>query len=136
ADGSAGAGVAITAAGGLVGPVARAAIEGCGSGRLAAVHTASDLVRRGGTVSISGVYGGMADPMPMMSLFDKGVQLRMGQCHVRRWTDELLRDLLGDEDVFALEELATHRLTLEDAPEAYAMFQQKRDGCIKVVLQP
>jgi threonine dehydrogenase-like Zn-dependent dehydrogenase len=128
--------VAITAAGRLPGPVARAAIESFGIDRLAALHTAIDLVRRGGTVSISGVYGGMADPMPMMSLFDKGVQLRMGQCHVRRWTDELLRDLLGDEDVFAVEELATHRVPLEDAPEAYAMFQQKRDGCIKVVLQP
>jgi threonine dehydrogenase-like Zn-dependent dehydrogenase len=127
---------AITTAGKLPGPVARAAIESFGIDRLAALHTAIDLVRRGGTVSLSGVYGGMADPMPMMTLFDKGVQVRMGQCHVRRWTDDLLADVLREDDVYGVEELATHRLPLEEAPEAYAMFQEKRDGCIKVVLRP
>jgi threonine dehydrogenase-like Zn-dependent dehydrogenase len=127
---------AITTAGKLPGPVARAAIESFGIDRLAALHTAIDLVRRGGAVSLSGVYGGMADPMPMMTLFDKGVQVRMGQCHVRRWTDDLLADVLREDDVYGVEELATHRLPLEEAPEAYAMFQEKRDGCIKVVLRP
>src|SRR5690606_35415131 len=112
------------------------AIETAGIDRLAALHTAIDLVRRGGTVSISGVYGGMADPMPMMTLFDKGVQVRMGQCHVRRWTDELLADLVREEDLFGVEDLATHRVPLAVAPEAYRMLQEKRDGCIKVVLQP
>ncbi len=117
-------------------PLARAAMEHVGVDRLEALRTSIDAVRRGGTVSLSGVYGGMADPMPMMQLFDKGVQLRMGQCHVRRWTPELHRIVSEPEDVLGLESLATHRLPLEEAPGAYEMFQKKADGCIKVVLRP
>ena len=117
-------------------PVARQAIETAGIDRLAALHTAIDAVQRGGTVSLSGVYGGMADPMPMMAMFDKGITMRMGQCHVRQWTDELLQLALTDGDVLGLETLATHHVPLEDAPDAYRMFQEKADGCIKVVLQP
>ena len=94
-----------------------------------------DLPTRG-TVSISGVYGGMADPLPMMTMFDKGLTLRMGQCHVKRWTDELLEIALRPGDELGLETLATHRLPLSEAPEAYRMFQQKTDGCLKVVLHP
>ena len=126
----------IAGAGKLPGPLARKAIESVGIDRLDAVHTAIDAVRRGGTVSLSGVYGGMADPMPMMQMFDKGLTLRMGQCHVRRWTDELLEIALEEGDVLGLESLATHHVPLEDAAEAYAMFQTKRDGCLKVVLKP
>jgi threonine dehydrogenase-like Zn-dependent dehydrogenase len=74
--------------------------------------------------------------MPMMELFDKGVQLRMGQCHVRRWTDELLEVALAHDDVLGLEGLATHRVPLEQAPEMYRVFQQKEDNCLKVVLKP
>lgn len=59
----------------------------------------------------------------------------MGQCHVRRWTDEILA-VLVESDPFDVEGLATHRLPLEQAPEAYEMFQKKTDGCIKVVLRP
>lgn len=117
-------------------PAARVAMEHAGIDRLAALHMAMDAVGRGGTVSIVGVYGGMADPMPMMALFDKGVTLRMGQCHVRRWTDDLLQIALEDGDVFGLETLATHHLPLDAAPDAYEMFRDKSDGCIKVVLQP
>ncbi len=128
--------VAIAAVGRLPGPVARSAIETAGIDRLAALHTAISSVRRGGTVSISGVYGGMADPMPMMELFDKGVQVRMGQCHVKRWTPDLHDILAASDDVLGVETLATHRVPLSEAAEAYAMFQAKANGCVKVVLQP
>ena len=104
--------------------------------RMHALHTAIKACRRGGTVSISGVYGGEMDPMPMMEMFDRGLQLRMGQCHVRRWTDEIIPVALGDDDPLGLESLATHRLPLAEAPSGYAMFQHKQDGCLKVVLKP
>jgi threonine dehydrogenase-like Zn-dependent dehydrogenase len=117
-------------------PVARFAIERTGIDRLDALYTAFDGVRRGGTVSISGVYGGTADPLPMMDLFDKGLTLRMGQCHVKQWTDELLDLLLQDDDVFGVDELASHRVPLAQAPEMYDLFQRKADSCNKVVLKP
>jgi threonine dehydrogenase-like Zn-dependent dehydrogenase len=104
--------------------------------RLAALNTAFKAVRRGGTVSISGVYGGEADPLPMMEMFDRGVQVRMGQCHVRRWVDEIMPLALADDDPLGLETLATHRLSLEEAAHGYDIFQRKEDGCIKVVLKP
>jgi threonine dehydrogenase-like Zn-dependent dehydrogenase len=94
------------------------------------------VARRGGTVSIMGVYGGAADPMPMMALFDKGLTLRMGQCHVKRWTDELYDITSQEEDVLGLESLATHRVSLDEAPEMYSVFQKKQDQCLKVVLTP
>lgn len=117
-------------------PLGRKAIETAGIDRLDALHTAIHSVRRAGTVSVSGVYGGMADPMPMMEMFDKGISMRMGQCHVRHWTDELLEIASRPEDVLGLESLATHHVSLEDAPEMYKIFQEKKDGCIKVVLKP
>ena len=104
--------------------------------RLAALRASLKAVRRGGTVSVSGVYGGELDPLPMMEMFDRGLQLRMGQCHVRRWTDDIMPVVLADDDPLGLEDLATHHLPLDEAPEAYAMFQRKDDGCIKVVLRP
>ncbi|WP_040163321.1 zinc-dependent alcohol dehydrogenase [Nigerium massiliense] len=120
----------------LPGGLGRAAIEKAGIDRLDALHTACQAVQRGGTISISGVYGGNIDPMPLMTLFDKGATLRMGQCHVKRWTPELA-DIAGQaDDVLGLETLATHRLPLAEAPDAYKMFQTKSDGCIKVVLKP
>jgi threonine dehydrogenase-like Zn-dependent dehydrogenase len=106
-----------------------------GVDRLAALYAAIDLVRRGGTVSVIGVYGGAADPLPMMQLFDKQVQLRMGQANVKRWTDDIL-PLLTDADPLGVDGFATHRLPLDQAPAAYEMFQQKADGCVKVVLRP
>jgi threonine dehydrogenase-like Zn-dependent dehydrogenase len=110
-------------------------IKKAGLDRLAAVYTAIDTVRRGGTVSLSGVYGGMADPMPMMSLFDKQIQLRMGQANVKRWIPDIM-PFLTDEDPLGLEDFATHRLPLSDAPKAYEMFQSKADGAIKIMLKP
>lgn len=107
-----------------------------GIDRLGALHAAVKAVRRGGTVSVSGVYGGEADPLPMMEMFDRGIQLRMGQCHVRRWTDELLPVVTAEGDPLGLEDFATHRVALEDAPAAYEMFQKKQDGAIKILLQP
>ncbi|MGW0434773.1 zinc-dependent alcohol dehydrogenase [Micromonospora sp. NPDC003197] len=104
--------------------------------RLAVLHAAIKSVRRGGTVSISGVYGGEVDPMPLMEMFDRGIQLRMGQCHVHRWTDEILPVLADDTDPLGLADLRTHRLPLAEAPRAYEMFQKKQDGCVKVVLTP
>ena len=106
-----------------------------GVDRLAALHTAIELVRRGGTISLVGVYGGMTDPMPMMTLFDKQVQLRMGQANVRRWVDDIL-PLLTDEDPLGVDGFATHHLPLDDAPQAYKMFQTKSDGAVKVVFRP
>jgi threonine dehydrogenase-like Zn-dependent dehydrogenase len=106
-----------------------------GVDRLSALHAAIDTVRRGGTVSISGVYGGMLDPLPMMELFDKQIQIRMGQANVRRWIDDLL-PLLHSDDPLGVEDFATHHLPLDQAPQAYEMFQQKRDGAIKILLTP
>jgi len=126
----------IGAASRLPKPVARQAVERVGIDRLAALHTAVAAVRRGGTLSISGVYGGSADPMPMMELFDKGLTLRMGQCHVRRWSDELLDIVRAEDDVLGLEGLATHHAGLADAPDLYRIFQEKQDECLKVVLTP
>jgi threonine dehydrogenase-like Zn-dependent dehydrogenase len=127
--------LAQTLAGFLPDPVARPLIERAGVDRLSVLHGAIDTVRRGGTISLSGVYGGMVDPMPMMDLFDKQIQLRMGQANVRRWIDDLM-PLLMDGDPLAVEDLATHRLPLEEAPHAYEIFQKKEDGAIKIVLTP
>lgn len=117
-------------------PLARKAMETVGVDRLSALYDSLGSVRRGGTVSLSGVYGGMADPMPMLMMFDKQVTLRMGQANVRRWTDELLETVSRDEDVFDVEGLATHHRPLTEAPDAYRTFRDKEDGCIKVVLHP
>jgi threonine dehydrogenase-like Zn-dependent dehydrogenase len=128
--------LAQTAAGFLPDSIAEKAIEKFGVDRMEVLHQAIDTVRRGGTLSISGVYGGMLDPMPMMQLFDKGVQVRMGQAHVKRWIDDILPLLEQEDDPLGVDDLATHRLPLDRAPDAYEMFQKKRDGAIKVVLQP
>ncbi|MFD0368089.1 zinc-dependent alcohol dehydrogenase [Streptomyces sp. NPDC127114] len=106
-----------------------------GVDRLSALHLAVDLVRRGGTVSLVGVYGGMADPMPLMAMFDKQLTLRMGQANVRRWVDDLI-PLLTDDDPLGVDSFATHRLPLDAAPDAYEMFQKKRDGAVKILFQP
>ena len=103
--------------------------------RLAALYTAIDLVRRGGTISLSGVYGGMADPIPLLTLFDKQIQIRMGQANVRHWSDEII-PYLTDEDPLGVDDFATHRLPLSEAPRAYEMFQRKQDGAVKVLMTP
>lgn len=116
--------------------VGAAMIEKAGVDRLAALLNAFDVVRRGGTVSIVGVYGGAVDPIPMMQLFDKGLTLRMGQANVKRWIDDLLPLVSDAADPLGVLDLRTHRIALEEAPAAYDMFQKKADGCIKVVLDP
>ena len=104
--------------------------------RLGALRTAVKAVRRGGTVSLSGVYGGEVDPMPMMEMFDRGITMRMGQCHVKRWIDDIMPAVLDDTDPLGTRDLTTHHLPLEQAPHGYEIFQKKKDDCIKVVLNP
>lgn len=115
--------------------IAEPLLKNAGLDRLAALYTAIESVRRGGTISISGVYGGAVDPMPMFQLFDKQVQLRMGQANVRAHTDELLA-MLVEDDPFGVDAFATHHLPLSEAPQAYEQFQKKEDGMVKVVFQP
>ncbi|MGW4275924.1 zinc-dependent alcohol dehydrogenase [Streptomyces seoulensis] len=103
--------------------------------RLAAFYTAIDLVRRGGTISLSGVYGGSADPLPLLTMFDKQLQIRMGQANVRRWVDDILPHLT-EEDVLGVDDFATHRVPLTDAPHAYEIFQHKQDGAVKILMSP
>jgi threonine dehydrogenase-like Zn-dependent dehydrogenase len=135
AHGSPIAEIAHTAAGYLPPPVGRVVMRNAGIDRLAALNSAISLVRRGGTISLSGVYGGAADPINMMTLFDKQIQLRMGQANVKRWVPDIL-PLLTADDPLGVETFATHRLPLESAPDAYAKFQKKQDGMFKVVLKP
>ena len=115
--------------------IAERMMQTSGIDRLASLHAAVDIVRRGGTISIVGVYGGAADPMPMLQLFDKQVQLRMGQANVRRWLDDIL-PLLTDDDPLGVDTFASHRMPLEDAPHGYEIFQHKKDGACKIVLSP
>ena len=136
AHGSPAGKLAQTVAGFLPDVVASKLIEKAGVDRLAALHLAIDAVRRGGTISVSGVYGGTADPLPMMVLFDKQIQLRMGQANVKRWVPQILPLLTGDADPLGVESFATHRLPLEEAPGAYECFQDKKDGMVKVLLRP
>ena len=135
AHGSPGAKLAQQATGLLPDAIAEKMMQKAGVDRLHALHLAIDVVRRGGTISLSGVYGGMADPLPMLTLFDKQVQLRMGQANVKRWADDIL-PLLGDGDPLGVEGFATHRLPLEEGPSAYERFQKKEDGMVKVLLSP
>jgi threonine dehydrogenase-like Zn-dependent dehydrogenase len=110
-------------------------MEVAGIDRMAAFNAAIDIVRRGGTISLIGVYGGQADPLPMLTLFDKQVQLRMGQANVKRWADDIM-PLLSDDDPLGVDEFATHKVPLSEAPRAYEMFQKKEDGAVKVLFQP
>lgn len=135
AHGSPIAEVAHTAAGFLPSPIGRVVMKNAGIDRLAALNSAISLARRGGTISLSGVYGGAADPINMMTLFDKQLTMRMGQANVKRWVPDIL-PLLTAEDPLGVENFATHRLPLAEAPGAYETFQKKQDGMVKVVLTP
>lgn len=115
--------------------IAAPLLSNVGVDRMAALLAAIDTVRRAGTVSLSGVYGGMADPMPMLKIFDKGIAMNMGQAHVKRWIPDIL-PLLTEDDPLGVEDLRTHRMKLEDAAYGYEIFQKKQDGAIKVVLEP
>ncbi|WAU81215.1 alcohol dehydrogenase catalytic domain-containing protein [Streptomyces sp. Qhu-G9] len=115
--------------------VAQPLMEKAGLDRLGALHAGIELVRRGGTLSLSGVYGGAVSPMPLLTMFDKQIQLRMGQANVWRWVEDIL-PLLTDEDPLGVDTFKTHAMPLEDAPKAYAMFQAKEDGMVKTLLKP
>jgi hypothetical protein len=120
----------------LPGAVAAPLMSHTGVDRLAALNQAIDCVRRGGVISVVGTYGGMTDPMPMLRMFDKGITIRMGQAHVRRWTSALMPLVTDESDPLGVMDLATHRMPLEQAPLAYEMFQKKSDGAVKILLQP
>jgi threonine dehydrogenase-like Zn-dependent dehydrogenase len=128
--------LAQTLAGMLPDVVAEKMIEKAGVDRMSVLHATIDTVRRGGTISLSGVYGGMVDPMPMMDLFDKQIQLRMGQANVKAWIDDIMPLVQDESDPLGVEDLATHKVPLDQAPHAYEIFQKKQDGAIKILLQP
>jgi threonine dehydrogenase-like Zn-dependent dehydrogenase len=135
AHGSPGAGFAHRLATLLPDSVAQKMMENAGVSKLAALHSAIEIVRRGGTISLSGVYGGAADPLPTLQLFDKQIQIRQGQANVKRWIDDLI-PLLSEDDPLGVESFATHHLPLSEAPAAYEKFQKKQEGMIKVVFNP
>jgi threonine dehydrogenase-like Zn-dependent dehydrogenase len=116
--------------------VARPMTEKAGIDRLSALHLAVELVQRGGTISLSGVYGGAASPMPLIQMFDKQINLRMGQANVRRWIDDIMPLLTGDDDPLGVDAYATHHVPLDEAPRAYEIFQKKEDNAFKVLLEP
>jgi threonine dehydrogenase-like Zn-dependent dehydrogenase len=136
AHGERAVGLAQKAVGLLPDALAQRAMTTVGVDRLTALHTAYDAVRRGGTVSLSGVYVGTADPTPMMTLFDKQLTVRMGQCNVQRWRDDLLPLVEDPADPLGTMDLTTHEVGLDAAPDMYRIFRDKEDGCIKVVLHP
>jgi len=127
--------LAQTVTGFLPDAVAARLMERAGVDRLGALHLAIELVRRGGTISLSGVYGGQTEPLPMLTLFDKQVQLRMGQANVKRWVDDIM-PLLMNGDPLGVDDFATHRAPLDEAPTLYEKFQKKQEGVVKVLLQP
>jgi threonine dehydrogenase-like Zn-dependent dehydrogenase len=104
--------------------------------KLVALRNCVGSIRRGGTLSISGVYTGHYPLFPLGDLFDKQISIRMGQANVRRWVDEIMPLVSGGDDPLGVESLATHRLPLDQAPYGYEIFQNKQDGAVKVVLNP
>lgn len=135
AHGSPIAQVAQTATAFLPDAIAKPFMQKAGVDRLDALYSAIDCVRRGGTLSLIGVYGGMADPIPMLTLFDKQIQLRMGQANVKKWVDDIM-PLLTESDPLGVDTFATHVLPLDQAPHAYKVFQKKQDGAVKIILEP
>jgi threonine dehydrogenase-like Zn-dependent dehydrogenase len=115
--------------------IAAPTLRTAGLDRLGALYSAIDIVRRGGTISVIGVYGGKIDPLPLMTLFDKQIQLRMGQANVKKWVNDIM-PLLTDEDPLGVDTFATHHLPLEQAPHAYEIFQKKQEGAVKIQLNP
>jgi threonine dehydrogenase-like Zn-dependent dehydrogenase len=102
--------------------------------RASALRQAINCCRKGGTVSIPGVYGGFLDKVPFGGAFNKGLTLKMGQTHVHKYLPRLLRYITdGDIDPSFV---VTHRVSIDDAPGMYTTFRDKKDGCIKVVMKP
>ncbi len=136
AHGSSAAKAAQALVGLLPDKIAEPMMTKAGIDRLAALESSIDAVRRGGTLSIIGVYGGMADPMPMLTLFDKQIQIRQGQANVKKWVDDLMPLLIDDSDPLGVDQFATHRVPLDEAPQAYERFAKKDEGMFKVVFKP
>ncbi|HZB10612.1 MAG TPA: zinc-binding dehydrogenase, partial [Rubrobacter sp.] len=103
--------------------------------RATVLRDSMSAVRRGGTLSLTGVYAGPIQAFPLGDLFDMQIQLRMGQANVWQWVEDIV-PLLNDDDPLGVEDLKTHEMPLEDAPLGYEMFQKKQDGVIKIVLKP
>ena len=103
--------------------------------RMAALHQALGSARRGGAVSVIGVYGGWMPKFPVGDLFDKQITLRWGQANVRRWTDDIQK-VLADGDPIGAGSLVTQMPSLEEAPDWYSRFRDKEDGVVKVVMRP
>ena len=103
--------------------------------RARALRECMSAIRRGGTLSISGVYTGPIQAFQLGDLFDMQIQVRMGQANVRRWVDDIMPHL-NDEDPLGTEDLKTHEMPLDDAPLGYEIFQRKQDGAIKIILKP
>src|ERR1700743_302112 len=135
AHGSPVAGIAHKLVGLLPDRIPQPVMQQAGISKLAALYSAIEIVRRGGTISLSGVYGGSADPLPTLQLFDKQIQVRQGQANVKRWVDEIM-PLLTDGDPLGGDHFATHHLPLSEAPDAYEHFQKKEQGMVKVVFNP
>ncbi len=127
---------ALAAAGKLTGPLASKAAETMGVNRVGGMRTAFASVRRAGTISLIGVYGGQADPFPMMDPFDKGVTIRMGQAHVKRWVETTSCPRSPATMTRWAPRTSPPMLPLEQAPHGYEIFQKKQDGCIKAVRKP
>ncbi len=102
--------------------------------RPTALRSAIQACRKGGTLSIPGVYGGLVDKFPMGAAFGKGLTFKMGQTHVHKYLRPLLERVERGE--IDLSSIITHKLKLEEAPHAYKMFRDKQDNCVKVVLKP
>src|ERR687893_240979 len=130
AHGSPGAGVAQQLAAITPDSVSKKMMNEAGVDRLSAFYAAIHTVRRGGTISLIGVYGGQADPLPMLTLFDKQIELTMGQANVKCWVDDIM-PLLMDGDPLGVEGFATHRLPLQQGPHGYEIFQKKEDNAIR-----
>ncbi len=92
------------------------------------------VCRPAGILSIPGVYSGLVDKLPMGLIMNKGLTIRTGQTHVKRWTDDLLRRI--EEGQIDPSFVITHTVGLQEGPEMYNIFRNKQDGCIKVVLKP
>ncbi len=110
-------------------------MQKAGVSKLAALYQSIDCVRRGGSISLSGVYGGAADPLPTLQMFDKQIQIKQGQANVWRWVDDIL-PLLTDDDPLGVDNFATHHVSLDEAPNAYEIFQKKEDNAVKIVFNP
>jgi threonine dehydrogenase-like Zn-dependent dehydrogenase len=106
-----------------------------GMDRLFALHSAIEMIGRGGTLSLVGLYAGQADPISLDALFDKQIQVRMGQANAPFWTPEIL-PLLTEGNMFDVDNFATHKLSLDEAPHAYDIFQKKQDNAFKIILKP